>query len=124
MKAQKVVIAGAGIGGLTAAVALARAGNCVQVLEQAPNLGAIGAGVTLAPNAMRVLGQLGLENALCSLGVEPQRQRVQHWQDGRVLMSLERGASVREQYQAPYLYIHRADLHEVLLKALDETGRG
>jgi salicylate hydroxylase len=124
MKSQRIVIAGGGIGGLTAAIAIAQAGHRVEVLEQAPALAAtVGAGVTLAPNAMIVYRRLGLEDALCALGVEPLRQRVQHWRDGRVLATLERGGKVRELYGAPYLYIHRGDLHAVLIQALKDTGR-
>ncbi len=124
MRRQKVVIAGGGIGGLTAALVLGQAGHAVEVLEQAPAIAAtVGAGVTLSPNAMRVYRRLGLEDALCALGVEPARQRVQHYQDGRTLVTLERGARVRELYGAPYLYIHRGDLHAVLSQALKATGR-
>lgn len=124
MRRQKVVIAGGGIGGLTTALVLGQAGHEVEVLEQAPAIAAtVGAGVTLSPNAMRVYRRLGLEDALCALGVEPARQRVQHYQDGRTLVTLERGARVRELYGAPYLYIHRGDLHEVLSQALEATGR-
>jgi len=124
MKAQTIIIVGAGIGGLTAAIVLARAGHHVEVLEQAPALGpSVGAGVTLAPNAMRIYARLGLESAMCAAGVEPARQRVQHWQDGRTLLALERGQGVRYRYGAPYLYIHRADLHAILIQALEATGR-
>jgi salicylate hydroxylase len=124
MTPQRIVIAGGGIGGLTAAVVLAQDGHEVVVLEQAQALGAsVGAGVTLAPNAMKIYGRLGLEAALCAAGVEPQRQRVQHWQDGRSLVVLERGQKVRDLYGAPYLYIHRADLHSALITALEATGR-
>ncbi len=124
MTPQRLVIAGGGIGGLTAALVLAQDGHEVVVLEQAQALGAsVGAGVTLAPNAMKIYSQLGLEPALCAQGVEPLRQRVQHWQDGRTLVTLERGQKVRDLYKAPYLYIHRADLHSVLMAALERTGR-
>lgn len=124
MQAQRLIIAGAGIGGLTAAIALARAGHVVEVLEQAPALGEIGAGVTLAPNAMRVFDHLGLGEAIVAAGVEPARQRVQHWSDGRDLVAFERGQKVRDLYGAPYVYIHRADLHAILIAAFKATGRG
>jgi salicylate hydroxylase len=125
MKSQKFIIAGGGIGGLTTAIALAQDGHEVEVLEQAPALSAtVGAGVTLAPNAMRVYNRLGLQDALLETGVEPTRQRVQHWQDGRTLLSLDRGDEMRRLYGAPYVYMHRGDLHAVLIKALEDTGRG
>jgi salicylate hydroxylase len=122
MKSQHVVIAGAGIGGLTTGIALAQAGHQVEILEQAPALNAVGAGVTLAPNAMKVLGALGLGEAICEIGVEPRRQRIQHWRDGRILLAIDRGDTARQTYGAPYVYIHRADLHEILIAAFQQAG--
>ncbi len=118
----RVAIVGAGIGGLTAAVALARAGFEVEVFEQAASLGEIGAGVTLSPNAMFGLRFLGLEEIAIARGFEPQRQRIQHWKDGRILAARDRGDAVRAKYGAPVICIHRADLHEVLATEARRLG--
>jgi salicylate hydroxylase len=122
MRDLDIVVAGGGIGGLTAAIALLRAGNRVTVFEAARDFGEVGAGVTLAPNAMLGYKSLGLDDAIEAKGISPHRQVVRHWQDGRVLKTLERGDGMREKYGAPYLYIHRADLHAILLDALSELG--
>ena len=116
-----ILIAGGGIGGMTAAAALARAGFPVRLLEAAPAFGEIGAGVTLSPNAMRGLDFIGALEAVAAAGVEPLRQRIQHWQDGRTLFAMERGDS-RAKYGAPYVYIHRADLHQILLTIARDAG--
>jgi salicylate hydroxylase len=116
-----ILIAGGGIGGMTAAAALAQAGFPVRLLEAAPAFGEIGAGVTLSPNAMRGLDFIGVQEAVAAAGVEPARQRIQHWQDGRTLFGMERGDS-RTKYGAPYVYIHRADLHQILLTVARDAG--
>lgn len=116
-----VLIIGGGIGGMTAAAALAQAGFPVRLLEAAPAFGDIGAGVTLSPNAMRGLDFIGCQDAVAAAGVEPQRQRIQHWQDGRTLFAMERGDS-RARYGAPYVYIHRADLHQILVATARDAG--
>lgn len=120
MKA-KVVIAGGGIAGMTAAAALAQAGSDVTLLEAAPQFGEIGAGVTLSPNAMLGLDHIGVCEAVASAGVEPTRQRIQHWQDGRTLVAMDRTGQ-REKYGAPYVTVHRADLHEILTGAARDAG--
>ncbi len=122
-QAAHIIIVGAGIGGLTTALALARRGYSCEVLESTREIAAIGAGVTLAPNAMRVYGHLGVATAIEVAGVEPTQQRVQHWADGRTLVAFERGSKVRDAYGAPYIYIHRADLHDILYRAAMATGR-
>lgn len=121
MTGQRITIAGGGIGGTTAAAALAQAGYAVTLLESAPQFGEVGAGVTLAPNAMRGMDFIGVMERVASAGVEPHRQRIQHWQDDRALFTMER-ANAREQYGAPYVYIHRADLHAILVDAAREAG--
>ncbi|MFZ4687912.1 MAG: FAD-dependent monooxygenase [Polymorphobacter sp.] len=121
---MNVTIIGAGIGGLTCALALARAGVAVSVLEQAPVLGEVGAGITLSPNASRVLIHLGLGADIERLGVVPDRQWTQDLRDGRVLIERERGAAVERQYGAPYTHVHRADLHAMLANAVVVAAPG
>jgi salicylate hydroxylase len=121
MSGKRVTISGGGIGGTTAATALARAGFAVTLLEAAPQFGEIGAGVTLAPNAMLGMDFIGVMEQVAAAGVEPRRQRIQHWEDDRALVTMER-ANAREQYGAPYVYIHRADLHAILVRAARDAG--
>ncbi len=118
---ERITIVGGGIGGMTAAVACAQAGFAVTLLEAAPAFGDIGAGVTLSPNAMKGLDHIGVCEDVASAGVEPSRQRIQHWQDGRTLVPIER-AGARAKYGAPYVTIHRADLHAILVEAAQTTG--
>jgi salicylate hydroxylase len=121
MNQDRIVIVGGGIGGMTAAVALAQAGLPVTLLEAAPAFGDIGAGVTLSPNAMKGFAHLGIEEQVAAAGIEPTRQRIQHWRDGRTLVPIVR-AGARERYGASYVYIHRADLHTVLVEAAQAAG--
>jgi salicylate hydroxylase len=113
-----VSIIGAGMGGLTCALALARSGVPVRVYEQAPELAEVGAGITLSPNAARVLVHLGLREGLDRLGFVPPKQWTQNMQTGEVLVERERGAAMEAQYGAPYTHLHRADLHGLLADAL------
>ena len=116
-----VLIVGGGIAGMTAATSLAQADFRVTLLESAPQFGEIGAGLTLTPNAMKGLDFIGLCDAAAGVAVEPTRQRIQHWQDGRTLIAFDRTGQ-REKYGAPYITVHRADLHEVLLAAARKAG--
>ena len=120
-KGRQIIIAGGGIGGMTAATALAQSGAEVTLLESAPQFGEIGAGVTLSPNAMKGLDHIGICESVAAAGIEPTRQRIQHWEDGRTLLPVTR-ASARETYGAPYVTIHRADLHAELLRAARDAG--
>src|SRR5215510_2508453 len=118
MMTRTVVIAGAGIGGLTAALALARRGYRVAVLDQAPQLEEIGAGIQLSPNASRVLLALGLGDALKRHVVAPQELRIIDASSARVLARAPLGGFAENRYGAPYWVIHRGDLQAVLLAAV------
>lgn len=115
---QTIAIIGAGLGGLSCALALARAGQPVRVYEQAPMLAEIGAGITLSSNASRVVIHLGLGEGLKRLGVVPPRQWTQNMTTGEVLVERERGPEMQRLYGAPYIHLHRADLHSLLTDAL------
>ena len=118
--AIKVLIAGGGIGGLTAALCLQRAGFAVQVFEQAAELQAVGAGVQLGANAMAVLDYLGLSTALEPLIVKPDRIDFRAFDSGEVLYAMPLGQDYQQRYGAAYAHIHRADLHRVLCEAFCE----
>lgn len=118
---EHILFVGGGIAGLTAAIAVARAGFAATLLESAPEFGEVGAGLTLSPNAMKGLAHIGLCDEVARAGVEPTRQRIQHWQDGRTLVAVQR-EDQRAKYGAPYVTIHRADLHAVLVEAARRAG--
>ncbi|MEM8983356.1 MAG: FAD-dependent monooxygenase [Pseudomonadota bacterium] len=116
----QTVIVGAGIGGLCAALGLARAGRRVTVFEQAPELGEVGAGISLAPNAMKGLRHIGLESNVETLADEPLEQYTRHYQTAEPLVTIDRH-NTRDQLGAGYLQMHRADLHDLLVAALREV---
>ena len=105
-----VIVAGGGIGGLTAALALARRGFRVTVLEQAQRLEETGAGIQLSPNATRTLIELGLDGALRPLAVAPSALRVMNAISGREIVRMPLGEFAEDRYGAPFWLMHRADL--------------
>ncbi len=119
---MRVIVAGAGIGGLAAALALARVGAEVLVLERAGSLGEAGAGLQLAPNATRLLFALGLETALRRIAFAPESADIYDRESGRRLLSTPLGAHAAARWGAPYLQAHRADLHALLLAACETAG--
>ncbi|GAA0481604.1 FAD-dependent monooxygenase [Streptomyces olivaceiscleroticus] len=124
-QSYEVTIAGGGLGGMTAALALRQRGLRVTVLEQAPRLGEVGAGIQTAPNASRVLLGLGLRRQLEAIHTEPLDQVRRRWQDGRVIGLTALGQHCKDRYNAPYWHYHRADLHRVIMDAcLDPAGPG
>ena len=120
MASGRVLIAGGGIGGLTAALCLAEAGFEVALFEQSAEFGEIGAGIQLSPNCTRVLHHLGLEPALAASAFLPQGVEFRAWRSGEVVGSSALGQTVRDRYGFPYCSIHRGDLLRVLLDAVAE----
>ncbi|MDV3130160.1 FAD-dependent oxidoreductase [Mycobacterium sp. 21AC1] len=120
----EVVVVGAGLGGLTAALALRQKGFSVTVLEKSPELGEVGAGIQTAPNASRVLIGLGLRKQLERIHTEPQDQVRRRWKDGSIIAVTSLGSRCIRDYNAPYWHYHRADLHRVLLDACVESDPG
>jgi salicylate hydroxylase len=116
--ANGVLIAGAGIGGLTAALALGRRGIGVTLIEQAEKLEEAGAGIQLSPNATRVLLGLGLADRLRPAIVEPVALRLRSGFSGRDIATMPLGAATPARYGAPYWVIHRADLQKALVAAI------
>jgi salicylate hydroxylase len=111
---MEIAIAGAGIAGLTAAIAFAGRGFSVTVYERADLLADIGAGIQLAPNAMTVLARLGLADALASDVVEPRALIIRDGASGRALTSIPLRGEAERRYGAPYCVIHRADVQRIL----------
>ncbi|HEX5213590.1 MAG TPA: FAD-dependent monooxygenase [Pseudolabrys sp.] len=119
--ARHVIIAGAGVAGLTAALALTRIGLRVTVLEQAAKLEETGAGIQIGPNAARVLIALGLRERLASSVMTPEAIRVMAGGSGREIVRIPLGGTAEGRYGAPYWTIHRGDLQAALADAVKAT---
>jgi salicylate hydroxylase len=120
-----VVIVGGGIAGMAAALALSRTRSPlgITLLEQSATFSEVGAGVQLGPNAMRVLHDWGLQDALEEVCAYPPSLYARDMVSGRVLGRLELGERASTRYGAPYATIHRADLHLLLHQAAMASGR-
>ncbi|ETI59124.1 FAD-dependent monooxygenase [Marinomonas profundimaris] len=119
---NRVVIAGAGIGGLSAALALAKQGVQAVVCEQASHLGEVGAGLQMSPNALKVLRKLGLESALRPFVFVPEHATIRDFKSGEYYLKVPLGEQAISRYDAPYWHVHRADLHHVLVEACLAEG--
>lgn len=119
MPISTTAIVGAGIAGLTAALALARHGIRSDIFEQADALAEVGAGLQVSPNASRILRELGLLDALSQVWLEPEDVRLVSGRSLRQIASVPSGNFARERWGAPYGALHRATLQKALLKAVE-----
>src|ERR671916_2007698 len=117
---MRILIVGAGIGGLTAALALRQAGFDAHVYEQASVLREVGAGVAISPNAVKVLHRLGLAEALHTVGVVSYSMDSRDWQTGALLGRVPLADAAVARWGAPFYHLHRADLHDALRAALGD----
>ncbi|EXJ70309.1 uncharacterized protein A1O5_06377 [Cladophialophora psammophila CBS 110553] len=117
-----VGIIGAGLGGLAAAISIARAGHKVTILEQAPALGEVGAGIQIPPNSTRILSRWGLLPAIEKVSVRPQNFILRSYRDGRILSTQALIPHCESVYGYPYLHIHRADYHKILVDEAERLG--
>lgn len=115
---MRVLIAGAGIGGLTAALAALRQGHEVEVYEQASELKEVGAGVQLSANGTRVLYALGVGEELKSLSCEATGKEIRLWNTGETWKLFDLGKVSIERYGFPYVTVYRPDLLDVLARAV------
>jgi salicylate hydroxylase len=123
-KRPKVLIAGAGIGGLVAGLSLIQRGIEVEIFEQAAELRELGAGVQLSANGTRVLVALDLEQQMEAIACEPSGKEIRLYSTGQTWKLFDLGASSRTMYGAPYWMVHRGDFHRVLLEALRQRAPG
>ena len=119
---SRILIAGAGIGGLTAALALLRDGHEVQLYEQATELREVGAGVQLSANGTRVLIALGLRPAMERIVCEPAGKEIRLWSTGQSWKLFDLGESSVARYGAPYWMVHRGDFHAALRDAVRQAA--
>ncbi|HVV93185.1 MAG TPA: FAD-dependent monooxygenase [Hyphomicrobiales bacterium] len=113
-----ILIVGAGLGGLSAALALLRRGFDVEIFEQASKLGEVGAGVQISSNGTRVLYELGVGQELEKLAFTPAGKEVRLWNTGQTWKLFDLGTIAIERFGSPYFTLHRADLHRVLADAV------
>src|SRR5215470_13379152 len=115
---MRAIVVGAGIGGLTTAMTLRRAGIAAEVFEQAAELREVGAGIQISPNATRILERLGLADAMQRAGVQPLASQIRRWDNGAVLARYPLADLCERRYGASYYHCHRAELLDILGSAV------
>ena len=115
MNRGKILIAGAGLGGLAAAACLLKRGFKVRIFEQAPQLGEVGAGIQQSANSVKVLYDLGLRAALEQVAVKPGHYEFRRFDTGELLHRIPFAGAHERDHGAPYYHLHRADFHRILL---------
>ena len=113
-----IAIIGAGLGGIPAAALLQARGKNVSVYEQAPEFARLGAGINLGPNLMKIMREIGIENQLRYIGIEPDTWANREWNTGRMQFEFMMKGPLARDYGAPYLQIHRGDFHEILTETV------
>src|ERR1700730_12188023 len=117
MATDPILIVGGGLGGLTTALARSRQGFTARVLEGPPEFGAIGYGIQFGPNVFHVFDRLGLMEPVLAVADFPAAVLMWDALDGKELVRVPTGASLRARFKYPYIIVHRIDLHNVLLDA-------
>lgn len=117
-RTTRIAVVGTGLGGMTVAGFLQRAGFAVTVYEQAPGFSRIGAGIILSANVMKVLRRLGLEQMIVETGIKADSYISRAWDSGETMYKIDFDAASEVRFGGPYLNIHRGDLHAVLEKGL------
>ncbi|WP_369171740.1 FAD-dependent monooxygenase [Streptomyces sp. R28] len=115
---MRAIVVGAGIGGLAATLSLRRAGVEVTLVEQTARFTGVGAGIQLAPNATRELRRLAVLDAVAARAAHPAHVSFRTWSDGSEICRYALGREVEDEFGAPYLLLHRADLHAALAAAV------
>ena len=121
-RVPKVVIAGAGLGGVAAALALRQRGIEVEVYEKTPELSEIGAGLNLSPNALKAFRALGVEREAIDIGFQAEDQVIRSYRSARVLARQKRKGTIADRFGAEFLSIHRADLLDIFVNALPDPN--
>ena len=119
---RPVIVAGGGIGGAAAALALANAGFRVQLIERAPEFGVIGYGIQLGPNVFPMFDRLGISGSILRNAIVPNAVLMLDSVDAGVIARIPTGDSFLQRFRRPYIVIHRVDLHRALLDACEANS--